>query len=449
MGHLLVFSSGRKQPRRPGATPLVDQPVDRRLERSLAIYHLNAKTGSRRGGQSAGAKARYHRREGRYARGRLSPDQVVHATAGNMPRWAQKPTDYWDAADEHERTNGRLFKELEFALPRELDAGAQVELAAQFARELAGDDLPYQLVLHDDPDGENPHAHLMLSERVNDGLERDPATWFKRASNKDAAVGGARKTDRLKPRAWLEHTRKRWAEMANETLARAGQPDRIDHRSLVAQGIKRFPGRHLGPHAAAAEAAGLRTWRGELNRARQYAIVHPDDEVVRSAYDRALEHQRVRVRVRSGVVEPRAPHDYERRALELDEQENKRKIEQAQAQTALEDTPRYHVRARKRIAQSLKHSGEQIKDLQQRLHRLRAHAETMRKRLRADAGAVRRAAAAADESIVRHRARVSASPAPHERVQAIDTTRARTHGSEQDLGTHGPESDGDHDAPRM
>jgi len=234
----------------------------------MAIYHLNAKTGSRSAGQSAGAKARYHRREGRYARGRLSADQVVHASAGNMPAWASEPTDYWDAADTNERANGRLFKEVEFALPRELDAGAQAELADAFAAEIAGDELPYQLVVHDDPGGENPHAHLMVSERVNDGIERDPATWFKRASNKDPAAGGARKSDRLKPKAWLEQTRERWAEVANDALARADQPDRIDHRSLAQQGIEQLPGRHLGPHAAAAEARGVRTQRGERHRAR-------------------------------------------------------------------------------------------------------------------------------------------------------------------------------------
>ena len=38
-----------------------------------------------------------------------------------MPEWAEEdPRSYWKAADEHERVNGRLFREVEFALPREL-----------------------------------------------------------------------------------------------------------------------------------------------------------------------------------------------------------------------------------------------------------------------------------------------------------------------------------------
>ena len=33
----------------------------------------------------------------------------------------------------HERVNGRLFREVEFALPKELNEGDQVELAREFA----------------------------------------------------------------------------------------------------------------------------------------------------------------------------------------------------------------------------------------------------------------------------------------------------------------------------
>ena len=34
----------------------------------------------------------------------------------------------------HERANGRLFREVEFALPMELKEGEQIELAREFAR---------------------------------------------------------------------------------------------------------------------------------------------------------------------------------------------------------------------------------------------------------------------------------------------------------------------------
>ena len=86
----------------------------------MAIFHLSASTGSRLGGQSAAAKSDYLEREGRYG---TDPEEVEHIEHGNMPAWAEDdPHSYWAAADEHERANGRLFREVEVALPRELDA---------------------------------------------------------------------------------------------------------------------------------------------------------------------------------------------------------------------------------------------------------------------------------------------------------------------------------------
>ena len=112
----------------------------------MAIYHLTAKTGSRNGGQSAKAKADYIQREGRYSRDR---DEVLHTQSGHLPEWAERPADYWDAADLYERANGRLFKEVEFALPVELTLDQQRELVDEFARHLTeGERLPYTLAIH-------------------------------------------------------------------------------------------------------------------------------------------------------------------------------------------------------------------------------------------------------------------------------------------------------------
>ena len=137
----------------------------------MAIYHLTAKTGSRSGGQSARAKADYIQREGKYAR---DMDEVLHAESGHMPEFVERPADYWDAADLYERANGRLFKEVEFALPVELTLDQQKALASEFAQHLTGAErLPYTLAIHAGG-GENPHCHLMISERINDGIERLP-----------------------------------------------------------------------------------------------------------------------------------------------------------------------------------------------------------------------------------------------------------------------------------
>ena len=226
----------------------------------MAIYHLNVKTGSRIGGQSALAKADYIEREGKYAK---DAEDLAYRESGNMPGWAEDdPRQYWAAADEHERANGRLFVQVEFALPRELDDRQQREVASSFAADLTGGErLPYTLAIH--RGGVNPHAHLMISERGLDGHDRDAATWFKRANTKDPEKGGAKKTSTLSSREWLEETRERWADRANEALERAGSQERINEASLKDQYFEaaengderemarlqgREPGVHIGPH---------------------------------------------------------------------------------------------------------------------------------------------------------------------------------------------------------
>ena len=213
-----------------------------------AIYHLNVRTGTRSKGQSARAAAAYIQREAEYGRDRETADELLYTASGHMPTWAEaEPTAYWDAADLHERANGRLFKRVEVALPTALSAAEQRELAVGFARHLTdGEQLPYTLAIHAG-EGTNPHCHLLISERTNDGLERSAEQWFRRYNPDHPEQGGARKTTALHPKAWLTETREAWAEQTNQALERAGHEIRIDHRSLEAQGIERLPSLHLGP----------------------------------------------------------------------------------------------------------------------------------------------------------------------------------------------------------
>ena len=235
-----------------------------------AIYHFNARSGTRSSGHSARAAAAYIQRTAEYGRDRETADELLYTESGHMPAWAEaEPTSYWDAADLHERANGRLFKRLEFALPTALSADEQQELAVGFAHHVTdGEQLPYTLAIHAG-DGTNPHCHLLISERTNDGLERSPEQWFRRYNAAEPEQGGARKTTALRPRAWLMETRAAWAEQANQALAEAGYELRIDHRSYAEQGIERLPGLHLGPTVREMEARGIETERGAEVRRRE------------------------------------------------------------------------------------------------------------------------------------------------------------------------------------
>ena len=113
----------------------------------MAIYHLNVKTGTRIGGQSARAKSDYIEREGKYEK---DGEELEYKESGNMPEWAEDdPRKYWAAADADERANGRLYREVEFALPRELDERERQAVASSFAKKLTGEErLPYTLAIH-------------------------------------------------------------------------------------------------------------------------------------------------------------------------------------------------------------------------------------------------------------------------------------------------------------
>ena len=224
----------------------------------MAIYHLTARIGrpTATGAlSSAAAKSDYILRQGKYRRGE---DEVMFSDAGNMPSWASAPgslaacerasasSAYWRAADLHERANGRLFRELEFSLPRELLPERAAALARRFAESLCGGErLPWTLAVHRGGGG-NPHAHLVISERANDGIERTSETWFRRASRRDPAAGGALKSRSLQTKSWLREARAAWAEHANRALAAGGFDCRIDHRTLEAQREERLAAGDLG-----------------------------------------------------------------------------------------------------------------------------------------------------------------------------------------------------------
>ena len=176
----------------------------------MAVFHIKASFGSRAGGQSAVAKSDYIEREGRYSE---DAEELEHKEHGNMPEWAEDdPGEYWEAADEHERANGRLYSEVQFALPKELGEASRRELAVEFAERVCSQErLPYTLAIHrGGANGENPHAHLMFSERGHDGIERDAEQWFRRYNRQAPEKGGARKSRAAKAGDWLEKTRKAW-----------------------------------------------------------------------------------------------------------------------------------------------------------------------------------------------------------------------------------------------
>ena len=212
----------------------------------MAIGRLSMKVGK---AGKAGPHAAYVARVGGYA-SRLERGERLEVTeAGNMPAWARSsPLEFWRAADAYERKNGTTYREMEIALPRELDVELGAALVRAFVCQELGERHAYQWVIHVPTaadGGEQPHVHLMFSERQRDSIERDPEQYFKRYNAKAPDKGGARKgygpstgqtLTQAERAAELKALRGRWQALCNQHLERAGVAERIDMRSHAERG---------------------------------------------------------------------------------------------------------------------------------------------------------------------------------------------------------------------
>lgn len=202
----------------------------------------------------AGPHAAYIAREDQYKRRLETGEKLEAKEAGNMPAWAKdNPQEFWKAADAFERANGTTYREMEIALPRELSPPERAELVREWVGQEIGSKHAYQWAIHNPTaadDQEQPHVHLMFSERQIDGIDRDPGQYFKRYNAKNPEKGGARKgygdnagkTLTAKERAEdLKVIRSRWEAMCNKHLERAGHGQRIDMRSYAERGIAVAP----------------------------------------------------------------------------------------------------------------------------------------------------------------------------------------------------------------
>ena len=264
----------------------------------MAIYVLSVKHKAKGRGASALAHATYVAREGKYAeRGfREEPELLIYGAGGshaeylvregkhqrreheleyighgNMPEWSQgNPMQFWNAADIFERANGRVYTEILVALPRELSRHERQELVRDFVGDELGDKFVYTVAIHNPKaldGGEQPHAHIMFSNRELDGIEREKEQFFKRANPEHPERGGAKKN-----REWsrderannkIEQLREAWEQGANRALEKAGHELRIDRRSLKEQGIEREPEPKMGPEVTQRLKRGLETETGE------------------------------------------------------------------------------------------------------------------------------------------------------------------------------------------
>lgn len=215
----------------------------------MAIYHLSGQVIKRSEGRSSVAAAAYRlglsmvddRTGERHDYTRKSGvDGWAQMTPDNAPAWMADPATCWNSVEAVEkRKDAQLCREFNIALPRELDDFEQKQLTCDWVRRNFVANGQAATIAFHHLDSDNPHAHIMVSMR-----EINPDGWGKKAR-----TWGERKDE-------LGTLRRTWADTANTALEQAGCSERIDHRSLEAQGLDRQPTRHMGPKATAIERRG-------------------------------------------------------------------------------------------------------------------------------------------------------------------------------------------------
>ncbi len=265
----------------------------------MPSFHFTQRIGHAGKGASHAA---YILRTGSYAAGAArgkTLEDFEEGGSGKIPAWAiGNPEFFWLEADRREvatgkacrpllvdgrperddegkvirvlqKNRGQVYLEIEVALPRELNKAQRKRLVLEYIDLEIGDRHAYTWAIHLTSaaieGGPQPHLHLMFSERLIDGIARDPGQYFCRFRPKNPSLGGCKKTNSGKKieaiKAELLQRRERWATLQNAHLAQAGCDDRVDHRSNEARGIRRAPEVHLGPKAFDEERIALRHQR--------------------------------------------------------------------------------------------------------------------------------------------------------------------------------------------
>lgn len=228
----------------------------------MAIYHCSVKTVSRAKGSSAVASAAYR-----------SGEKLIDHTTGEVKDYTRKsgvlatglvfPNEFepilireidreklWNLAEINEkRKNSTVAREIEVALPNELNERDRETLVKAYCKALANvHKVAVDYAIHAPSrhgDERNYHAHiLMTTRRINEQGELGAKTreW----------------DDKVQGVETVKFWRQRWEDFTNKTLEISGIDERIDSRSLKEQGITdRQPTTHKGVARTAMERKGV------------------------------------------------------------------------------------------------------------------------------------------------------------------------------------------------
>ncbi|MYV16433.1 MobQ family relaxase [Furfurilactobacillus milii] len=232
----------------------------------MAIFHMSFSNISAGKGRSTIASAAYRsgeklfdNKEGRiYFYGRSIMPETFILKPKNAPEWANDRQKLWNEVEKKDRkANSRYAKEFNVALPVELSADEQKELLIKYVQENFVDDgMVADVAIHrDHPD--NPHAHVMLTNRPFNpdgtwGIKSKKQYILDEDGNKTyTGTSKYPKSRKILMVDWdkkekIIEWRHNWAVSVNQVLEQKNIPDRISEKSFEDQGIDEVATQHEG-----------------------------------------------------------------------------------------------------------------------------------------------------------------------------------------------------------
>lgn len=228
----------------------------------MAIYHVHCEIIGRSRGRSATAAAAYRatckitdRTTGEtfdFSRKHkcLYSGIIVSDTSGLPPlmdiiahtKSQDLRSELWNSVEEREnRKNSQFCRSFDIALPKELSLDDNIKLVKRWANSCwVSRGLIADITIHaGHKENGNIHAHVLVPTRT---ISRN---------------GWGKKDREGNSRVYLKHVRKEWATLTNLMLEERKINQRIDERTLEAQGIDRIPQKHQGVIATAMERKGI------------------------------------------------------------------------------------------------------------------------------------------------------------------------------------------------
>ena len=201
-------------------------------------------------------------------------------TPKNAPKWASDRQKLWNEVEKKDRkANSRYAKEFNVALPVELTNEEQKALITKFVQETFVDKgMVADVAIHRDHE-ENPHAHVMLTNRPFNpdgswGLKSKTQYVLDENGKQLLTKNGNPKQRKIWLVDWdkpgkVEEWRHAWAEEVNSLFQAKGMPERISEKSYEEQGIEKTPTKHEGHNSQTKERKAFNEAVKEQDRTKK------------------------------------------------------------------------------------------------------------------------------------------------------------------------------------